>query len=262
MKPARMKNMRVKNPIGIVWIAVWFMASGCGNASAGDAESIVRDSFNYMRGNASISTVTMTIQRPDWKREVTIKAWTRGETESLFQITAPPKDEGNGTLKNGREMWTFNPKVNRVIKLPPSMMSQAWMGSDFSNDDLAKSDTLIYDYDHTLEGTETHEDKKVYLIKSMPKPGAPVVWGMLRLKIREDHVMLDQAFYDEDMKPVKTLIGSDIQIMSGRMVPKFLKMQKNDVPGEFTLVETNEVEFKESLPDEMFTLRALKTPWR
>jgi outer membrane lipoprotein-sorting protein len=128
----------------------------------------------------------MTIHRPDWERSLTIKAWTRGEKDSIFFILTPPKDVGNGTLKRGREMWIYNPKVNRVIKLPPSMMSQAWMGSDFSNNDLAKSDSILEDYTHLLEGVETHEGKKVYVVKSTPKPAAPVVWGMQRLKIRED----------------------------------------------------------------------------
>ena len=80
--------------------------------------------------------VLMTIHRPDWQRTMTIKAWTKGQKKSLFFIASPPKDEGNGTLKKGREMWMFNPKVNRVIKVPPSMMSKSWMGSDFSNNDL------------------------------------------------------------------------------------------------------------------------------
>ncbi|OEU53393.1 MAG: hypothetical protein BA872_04040 [Desulfobacterales bacterium C00003060] len=101
-----------------------------------------------------------------WERVMTINAWTKGQKDSLFFIIAPPKDDGNGTLKKGREMWMYNPKVNRVIKLPPSMMSQAWMGSDFSNNDLSKSDSLINDYSHTIVGTETHERKKVVFVFS------------------------------------------------------------------------------------------------
>jgi len=217
-----------------------------------------------MRGKASVSTIIMKVQRQNWSREVTIKAWTRGEKESIFQIMDPPKDKGNGTLKKGREMWTYNPKVNRVIKLPPSMMSQAWMGSDFSNNDLAKSDSLIHDYVHTLEGTETHEGKIVYLIKSIPKPDAPVVWGMQKLKFRQDNIMLVQEFYDEDLKPVKKMVSSQIQMMGGsqtaggRLFPKFTKMQKTETPNEYTLLEYIDLEFKDTLPDNMFSISELK----
>jgi len=233
-----------------------------GTAPAQDAQTIVNDSFNYWRGKASIATVSMTIQRPDWKRSYTIKAWTKGEKDSLFTITAPPKDEGNGTLKKGREMWMYNPKINRVIKVPPSMMSQSWMGSDFSNNDLAKSDSLLDDYTHTLTGTETHEGKTVYLITSVPKPDAPVVWGLQKLKIREDLIFLREEFYDEDYILVKALDFYDIQMLGGKLYPRVMKMQKAETPDEYTVVEYHDLAFADDLPDDVFTLSALKTPRR
>jgi outer membrane lipoprotein-sorting protein len=215
-----------------------------------------------MRGKTSVCTVDMTIHRPDWERTITIKAWTKGQNDSIFRIIAPPKDHGNGTLKKKREMWMYNPKVNRVIKIPPSMMSQAWMGSDFSNDDLSKTESLIKDYSHTIIGTETHEGKKVYVIKSTPKPGAPVVWGMQRLKIREDHIFLTQEFYDEDLKLVKALTTLQIQMLGGKLFPRVWKMQKADVKDEYTLLKYKELTFDQNLPDRLFTLSSLKIPRR
>jgi outer membrane lipoprotein-sorting protein len=231
-------------------------------AMALDAEALVLDSFNYMRGKASVATVEMVIHRPDWERRMTIKAWTKGEKESLFFITAPPKDNGNGTLKKGREMWIFNPKVNRVIKLPPSMMSQAWMGSDFSNNDIAKSDSLIYDYRHQLIKTATDSGKKVYYIESLPKPDAPVVWGMLKLKIREDLILLSETFYDEDLKPVKIMTTLEIKPLGGKLYPKIWKMQKADTENEYTLLHYKALSFKPSLPNRLFSIPNLKNPRR
>jgi len=237
-------------------LALWNLAN------AQEGRPLVQAAFNYLRHKASVSMVDMTIHRPDWQRVVTIKAWTLGEKDSLFTIMAPPKDNGNGTLKKGREMWIYNPKINRVIKLPPSMMSQSWMGSDFSNNDLAKSDNLINEYTHTVTGVETHEDKKVYLIESIPKPKAPEVWGMQRLKIREDHLFLEQAFYDEDKKLVKTLKFLDIQMMDGKLYPRKWIMQKADETDKYTIVEYKMITFKDSMPDGLFTLSNLKNPRR
>ncbi|MFB0505308.1 MAG: outer membrane lipoprotein-sorting protein [Thermodesulfobacteriota bacterium] len=239
-----------------VFVALFAKANGQ------DAQALVEAAVSYYRGEASISTVDMTIHRPNWERVITIKAWTKGQKDSIFIILAPPKDNGNGTLKRGREMWTYNPKVNRVIKLPPSMMSQAWMGSDFSNNDLAKSDSVIEDYTHTITGTEIHDGKKVYVIKSMPKPEAPVVWGMQKLKIREDHILLSQEFYDEDLKLVKAMTGQQIQMLGGKLSPKVWKMQKSDVKDEYTLLNYKELMFKQDLPDSLFTLSSLKNPGR
>jgi Outer membrane lipoprotein-sorting protein len=223
-----------------------------------DAGSIVRGGFDYWRGKASIATVQMLIHRTDWERTMTIRAWTRGQKDSLFYITAPPKDYGNGTLKMGREMWLYNPKVNRVIKVPPSMMSQSWMGSDFSNNDLAKSDSLLLDYDHSLIGTETHEDKKVYIIKSVPKPNAPVVWGMQRLKIREDQIWLSEEFFDEDLKPVKIMTAMEIQMLGGKLFPRVWRMRNVDEQNDYTQLSYGSLEFKSNLPDRLFTLSNLR----
>jgi hypothetical protein len=138
------------------------------------------------------------------------------------------------------------------------MMSQSWMGSDFSNNDLAKSDSLLLDYDHSIIGTETHEGKKVYIIKSMPKPNAPVVWGMQRLKIREDHIWLSEEFFDEEFQPVKIMTASEIQMMGDRLFPKVWRMQKVDEQNRYTQLTYDTLEFKSNLPDSLFTLSSLK----
>lgn len=223
------------------------------------AAEIVETSFDYTRGKASVSTVVMTIHRPGWQREMVMDAWTLGQTESLIRILAPAKDKGNGTLKKSAEMWTYNPKVNRTIKLPPSMMSQAWMGSDFSNNDLAKSDSLLHDYVHTLKATQKINGHIEYLIESMPKTEAPVVWGMQRLRIRDDYILLSQSFFDEDLTLVKTMTCHDIRQLGGRLYPSRWRMQRSDVEGEYTELIYRQLTFKETLPATFFTLSSLKT---
>lgn len=241
-------------PILFVSLLVW-----SASALAMTAAQIVTASFNYMRGKASVSTVAMTIHRPGWQREMILDAWTKGQADSLIRIQSPAKDKGNGTLKKGSEMWTYNPKINRAIKLPPSMMSQSWMGSDFSNNDLSKSDSLIHDYTHTLEETTELDGNSVYLIESTPKPDAPVVWGRQRLKIRDDFILLSQTFFDEDFVPVKTMTCHDIRHMSDRLFPTRWRMQKTDVEDEYTEIVYRHLDFKESLAPTIFTLSSLKT---
>lgn len=231
-------------------------------ADAPDAQAIVDACFRHMRGKASISTVDMTIHRPDWERTMTIDAWTKGESESIFLITAPPKDSGNGTLKKGREMWIYNPKVNRVIKLPPSMMSQSWMGSDLSNNDIAKSDSLITDYEHTIEDSEVVDGHTIYTVKSMPKPAAPVVWGMLRLKIRDDGIMLSEEFFDEDLESVKIMTTLEIRMVGDRLYPMLWRMRNSDTEDRYTELDYKELEFLDDLPDDLFSLTNLRTQRR
>lgn len=225
-----------------------------------DGDALVRAAFDHYRGKASTGTAVMTIHRPDWERTMSMQVWTEGDSQSLVRITAPAKDEGNGTLKKGQDMWLFNPKVNRVIKLPPSMMSQSWMGSDFSNNDLAKTDSLVHDYDHQVRSTEARDGHTVYLVHSTPHAGAPVVWGSLELEIRDDDVLLAERFYDEDGALVKELTTSDVGMLGGRVLPATLRMQKADAEAEWTELHYEELSFQDSLPERLFTLTHLRNP--
>ena len=68
------------------------------------------------------------------------------------------------------------------------LMGQSWMGSDFSNKDVARADDIIDQYDHAILSIETVDDMPVYTIESIPHEEAAVVWGSEVLSIRADHV--------------------------------------------------------------------------
>ncbi len=233
-----------------------------GRLLAVSAQELVENTWNQLRGQASRGQVEMTIHRPSWERTLRMRSWTQGRSQSLIRILAPNKDKGNGTLKKGEDMWTYNPKINRVIKLPPSMMAQSWMGSDFSNNDLAKSDSILNDYTHQIMDTTTHQEKTVYVIKSIPKPQAPVVWGSQELKIREDFILLQETFFDEQNIPVKVLTTEDIKVLGGRLFPAVWTMQNSEKQDEFTYLKHTQLEFLDQLPPRLFTLRNLRNPGR
>jgi len=231
-----------------------------GHAEAIDAASIIKSAMDQWRGLTSYSTMSMTIHRSDWERTMTMQGWTAGDKKSLFRVLKPKKDAGNGTLLLDKKMWTFSPKVNRVIKIPSSMMSQSWMGSDFSNKDVARSTDIIDQYVHTLVATEEVDCHKVYVIESVPNDDAPVVWGKEVLKIRDDYVMLQHTFYDQDMQPVKQMNTLKVGMMGGRMLAISERMAKVDTPDEYTEINVTEAEFDIRIPDNMFTLSNLRNP--
>ncbi len=226
-----------------------------------DAAAIVRAAIDHWRGLSSYSEMTMVIHRPEWERSMTMRAWTKGEDFSLVRIMEPRKDRGNGTLINGDNMWTYSPKVNRVIKVPSSMMGQSWMGSDFSNKDVARADDIVDQYDHRVLSVEETEDGiAVYEIESIPHEEAAVVWGREILKIRGDHVVVEHAFYDQDDTLVKKLESLEIGEMGGRMVALRQRMQKLEEPGEWTEIAVITVEYELDLKDSLFTLSNLRNP--
>lgn len=225
-----------------------------------DAASIVRDAVNHWRGLSSYTEMSMVIHRPDWERSMTMRAWTKGDKQSLVRVIEPKKDRGNGTLTDDNNMWTYSPKVNRVIKIPSSMMGQSWMGSDFSNKDVARADDIIDQYNHALLGTEELDDITVYEIESIPHEEAAVVWGREVLKIRDDHVILRHRFYDQDGELVKTLESLEIAEMGGRTVAKRQRMSKTESPEEWTEIQVNSVEYEIDIRDSMFTQSNLRNP--
>jgi outer membrane lipoprotein-sorting protein len=225
-----------------------------------DATQIVRDALNHWRGLSSQGEMTMTIHRPDWERSMSMLTWTRGEKQSLVRVTAPPKDRGNGTLLDDNNMWTFSPKINRVIKVPSSMMSQSWMGSDFSNKDISRADDIVEQYDHTLLSESEVDGHVVYEIKSIPHEDAAVVWGEEVLVVRDDNVLVAHRFYDQDGELVKSLQTLEIAEMGGRTVAVHQRMVKEDAPDEWTEIIVNAVAFDVELSDRVFTLSNLRNP--
>ncbi|MDX1408336.1 MAG: outer membrane lipoprotein-sorting protein [Saprospiraceae bacterium] len=202
----------------------------------------------------------MTIHRPDWQRTMTMVAWTLGEKKSLVRVAAPKQDAGNGTLLIDKQMWTFSPKINRIVKIPSSMMNQSWMGSDFSNKDIARADDIVHQYTHTALAPEAHEGHVVHVIESIPKEDAAVVWGKEVVKVRDDHVMLSHAFYDQDMKLVKQMDTLKVEVMGGRTVASWQRMRKLEAEDEWTEVKLNSAEFDIDIPERVFTLSNLRNP--
>ena len=191
---------------------------------------------------------------------MTMRAWTKGDDHSLVRVVEPKKDRGNGTLTDDKSMWSYSPKINRVIKIPSSMMGQSWMGSDFSNKDIARADEIIDEYEHTLLGTEDVDGIVVYEIEAIPHEDAAVVWGSEVLRIREDHVMLEHSFFDQDGELVKSLQTMEITDMGGRTIAKQQRMNKADKPDEWTEIQVIDVDYDVELKDSLFTLSNLRNP--
>lgn len=235
------------------------LAAGAASA-APDPAAILRRTYDNYRSSGSQSRVAMTIHRPDWERSMTMTAATRGDDDALVRFTAPARDAGNATLKLGRDTWIFNPKVNQVIKLPASMMGRSWMGSDFSYDDLSKSEDLLTFYAHRLAATEKAGGHEVWVIDCTPLAGAPVVWGKVELKVRDDLVIVEETFFDQDMRPARRMTADRVGVIGARVYPITMTMHPLDQPGQWTRVDTLEARFEVKSPAWVFTLSNLQNP--
>ncbi len=244
-------------------LVLFFLQDFCINPLVGQqisATDVVRKADEKFNGEkSSYSVMSMTIVRPAWERTIGIKSWSLGRDYALALITAPPKEAGQSFLKRWSEMWSWNPSISRLIKLPPSMMSQGWMGSDYTNDDILRESSVVNDYDHEFAGEEVIEGRLCYKVIMTAKKNAAIVWGrQIRWIDKKDFLLLKAELYDEDGSLVRTETGSDIKVMDGRTITSRIVLVPADEPENKTILEIQEIKFNIPVGESFFSQQNMK----
>ena len=223
------------------------------------AKEIIKKSEDRLRGKTSVAELSIEIVRPTWSRTMKVKGWTKGETFSMILITAPVKDKGTVFLKRNKEVWNWVPSIERIIKLPPSMMTQSWMGTDFTNDDLVKESSVINDYTQQIVGETTIDGRKCWKIEMIPLPQTAVVWGKVWVWVdQKDFLQLRIEFMDEENELVNIMSCSDIRELGGRLLSTKMVMSPVDKPGNKTVLQYQSILFNQPIEDEFFTTQQMK----
>jgi len=252
MKPA-------KYLIGTFLCGILSTAAAVGQQNL-TAREIIEKADRNMQGESSISTMTMTIQRPAWERTVGFKNWAKGRDLALTLVTEPAKEKGQTFLKRSNDMWNYIPSIGRLVKLPPSMMSQGWMGSDYTNDDILNESSLVLDYSHELLGTEDFQDYKCYKISMVPREESNIVWGKIITWVSmPDFLFLKSEYFDENMALVRTETAGDIKTLDGRRIPTRLEIIPADEPRNRTIVVIGSMDFDVKIDDGFFSQQNMKS---
>jgi hypothetical protein len=224
-----------------------------------EAIRIIKAAEDQMRGASSEATITMTIVRPDYTRKVSMKSWSLGEKYGLTIITSPVKDKGMAFLKRDKEIWNWQPSIDRTIKMPPSMMSQGWMGSDLTTEDLVRQNSIILDYNHTLLPGQNLQGIPCYVVELIPKANAAVVWGKIKMYISEkDYLQYKAEFFDEDMQLVNTINGSEPVTVGKRKLLSVMEIIPKNKPKQKTIFSYDKIVFDISLKESFFSLQNVK----
>ncbi|MDE2293006.1 MAG: outer membrane lipoprotein-sorting protein [Elusimicrobia bacterium] len=215
-----------------------------------------------LRGDSSHARLRMSIVTPDWSRSLDLEAWNQGRKKAFIVIHAPPKDRGTTTLRRGEEMWMWMPRVERLIKVPPTMMHSSWQGSDFTYEDIVKADSIVKDYTHKLLKKTAGKEWETYEIEATPKPDAPVVWGkvLFSLGVYPDGwvIPLEERDYSERGELIRTITLDRVKPMGGRRVPTRLRCQPQRTPGRRTELDYSLIDFGVKLPDSFFSVSRLE----
>lgn len=223
------------------------------------AKDIVEKADNLVRGKRSYAEMEMQIIRPSWTRTLRFKAWAKGDDFSLIYITYPQREKGQRFLKRGREMWNYVPAIDRMIKIPPSMMMQSWMGSDLTNDDLVNAASIVKDYNHKILRRETLRDRECYVIEMVPHEEAPVVWGKVITWIStSDFLNLRNEYYDEAGDLVNEEILDEIEDVGDRTIPTRYTVIPANEEGHKTIMKFEKINFGVEIEDSFFSIQNMK----
>ncbi len=244
--------MRIYASFGIISFLYFYFVNSVFSLTA---EELIRKADKLFRSNSSVAEIEMLVITPNWQRKLELKIWTKGMNKTLITILSPPKEKGVSTLRIGREMWNYFPKIEKTVKIPPSMMMNSWMGSDFTNDDLVKESTFIDDYSYSF----LPETSNYWAIKLIPKEGTAIVWSKIELKMdKKTLIPFEFIYFDEKNTPVKKLSMSNIKDFEGRTIPSILEMINLKEPDKKTVITYRNAKFDIELPADTFTLRNLQ----
>ncbi|WP_291858613.1 outer membrane lipoprotein-sorting protein [Marinilabilia sp.] len=223
------------------------------------AKDIVEKADNLLRGKSNYAEMEMQIIRPSWSRTLRFNAWAKGDDFSLIFITFPQREKGQRFLKRGREMWNYVPAIDRMIKIPPSMMMQSWMGSDLTNDDLVNAASIVKDYNHKILRQETLRDRECYVIEMIPHEEAPVVWGKVITWISTtDFLNLRNEYYDEAGELVNEEILDEIEDVGDRTIPTRYTVIPANEEGHKTIMKFEKINFGVEMEESFFSIQNMK----
>ncbi len=240
----------------VLWIFFVFLSL---SGWAQDATAIIKKMDDKLQGNSNKSEMKMSIVRPKYTRTISFKNWSLGREYFMTYITAPAKDKGQVFMKYHTEMWNYTPSINRMIKLPPSMMSQGWMGSDYSNDDLVKQSSVVEDYAHRILGTEEVAGVSCYKIEMLPKPASNIVWGKVLVWVDKDRfISLKSEYYDMEDYLVRTELGKEVKTFDGRDLPSIIEIIPEEEPDHKTVIEILSMDFDFDVAESFFSQQNMK----
>jgi outer membrane lipoprotein-sorting protein len=221
-----------------------------------DVASLLARLDDLYRSKSSIARMEMLVTTPRSTRSLRIKAWTRGETDALIVIEAPPREQGTATLRVGPNLWNYLPRIARTIRVPPSMMLGSWMGTGFTNDDLVKESSLRRDFESRLD--RRSDTPPGWWIRLDVKPGIVGRWARIDLLVSDDGLPIEERHFDRKGRLARTMTFDEIKVLGGRRLPVHLTLTPADAEGQRTEMRYLDMQFDVPLADDTFSLSRLE----
>lgn len=239
----------------IIWLT---LAAGVlfAQARPPDVEALLARLDDLYRSKSSIAQIEVRVTGSRSTRSLRLKAWSRGETEALIVIEAPPREAGTATLRVGSNLWNYLPRIARTIRVPPSMMLGSWMGTDFTNDDLVKASSLRKDFSSRIDRRSTAPPG--WWIALEVKPDVVGRWARIEILVSDEDLPIEERHFDRKGRLARIMTFDEIRVLGGRRLPAHITLAPTDGEGQRTEMRYLDVQFDVPISPDTFSLARLE----
>lgn len=226
-------------------------------APAPTVDALTRHLDALYRADSSHGRMRMEVVTKRYSRTMELESWTRGKDEALMVIRAPAREAGNASLKTREGLWSYGQRSDRLIRIPPGLLSESWMGSHFTNDDLMRESSYEDDYQATLEPV-TEGGVALLRLRLVPREDTAIVYTRLDYLVSAaDWLPVRLDFFDKDTV-VRRMHFEDVRELGGRRIPTRMRLVPSDAPDEQTVVTYLEMAFDVRVDASVFTPQGLR----
>lgn len=187
-------------------------------------------------------------------RKLALDVYMKGE-KRVTAFTAPADVKGTRILiLSETQMYVYLPAYKKVRRIASHMTAQGFMGTAYSQDDLA-----ITTYADKYSAKTLKAGEGTLKVELLVKPGNDVAYPKIHMTIdTKRHLPTELTYFDDKGTKLKTETRTDYKCEGDICVPYTMKMQDHTSPGHETRLVTKNWTLNSNIKDRVFSRRYLQ----
>ncbi|MBK7082379.1 MAG: outer membrane lipoprotein-sorting protein [Betaproteobacteria bacterium] len=262
MQPMHIPIRSVRRPAWPTLLLPWLLAFAAAALAQTPAEPVddpaarsileKADQIRFPQEGFQVDIAIVTSKDGQPTEERKYRVLSKGNENTIVQVTEPASERGQIMLMKGRDLWIFLPSVSQPVRLS---LAQRLTGQ-VANGDLARAN-FVGDYSPRLLRTEVVDGEKTDVLE-LTAVDRSVTYQRVLLWVRHANQHPHKAeFYTASGRLLKTCLYQNFERMAGRLRPTRLVMEDALRKGEQSVLEYSAMKLRD-LPDKVFTKDYLK----